>query len=185
MNCENLRVNNTEILPITAITVTLNKNEFNLSRPPVKQITIPRFRRICLLQQNYMKFVIVHRGFLEVYGLMLGLFQGSLMQYILLCVIVLVKEWSVLDFPCIFFICSVSPMAWSIWSFILHVGGIFNSDSIKNLRSWKGKNRHLNKFRLGCRPLFLGFEGYFVMRRLSMLKFLKGVVRGTMRVLLL
>lgn len=83
--------------------------------------------------------------------------------------------------------------AMNAWCLTLKFGGLFREKSKETLKSWKmfrgkggtGKGgKYLRKLSKSCRPLFLGTEGYFIMGRLSILKFLRGIVKGTFRMLL-
>ncbi|CAL8140550.1 unnamed protein product [Orchesella dallaii] len=59
------------------------------------------------------------------------------------------------------------------------------------VNSWKPSrfpDRHsrayMKRFRRSCKPISLGTDGMYVIRPISVLKFLRGNIRGTMRALL-
>lgn len=105
----------------------------------------------------------------------------------------LIRDWAYLDVFTIFPIIGWGGGGGIVWLAVLHLGGAFNEKSRKAIKSWKvfGRGfgngteaRYLRKFANGCKPLFIGCRGYYVIRKLTVLKFLKSVVRGTFRMLL-
>lgn len=78
-----------------------------------------------------------------------------------------------------------------IWAWILEICGRYNAESKKTLDSWKflehrGKEEKklMSKVRKSCRPFSFGEKGIFVIKRMTVLKFLRGIVKGTFRALL-
>lgn len=85
----------------------------------------------------------------------------------------------------------LSILAQCIWFIGLEVTGRIDLYGKRVLRSWKyiehqnnDDRKYMNKFRKGCRPLAWGVEGVWVVKRLSVLKFLMAVVKGTFRAIL-
>ena len=87
----------------------------------------------------------------------------------------------------------------TIWGFIpvlrivgvLVVGGLLEKYGVKVLESWKyhdwGNKRDkklMGKFRKSCKPLTLHYQKIYTVKRLTVLKFLRGLTRAIMRVLL-
>lgn len=85
---------------------------------------------------------------------------------------------------------------WSIvpsllWAGFLYSGGYLNSSGRKILNSWKYHHwpnkqvkQSMSKFVRSCRPLALCYGTIFVIRRQTLLIFLRGLIRGLMRALL-
>jgi hypothetical protein len=78
------------------------------------------------------------------------------------------------------------------WAGVLECSGRFYNLSRSSIRSWKkeGKmngiaheRKFIGKFCKSCQPLGIGLEGTFVIKRLSSLKFLRAVIKGTFRAL--
>lgn len=181
------------IFLLLALEFQIISKEFSLSHPDVKYKTIPRFRWIPNLPTNYRAFERLHNDFMGIQGLVVLPLNIFISHYALYCNLVLIRDLRELDW---FSVCGIA--VWNIatltiWGVLLHVGGAFHTLSKESLKSWKvcsgvggseHERKYLKKFRKGCRPLFIGTEGYFVMRRLSVLKFFRGVTRGTFRIML-
>lgn len=79
----------------------------------------------------------------------------------------------------------------TIWAIVLELSGRFHTQSVRTLASWKGldfktgaEKKYMSKFKKGCYPLSIGERGLFIVRRISVLKFLRAIVKGTFRALL-
>jgi hypothetical protein len=79
----------------------------------------------------------------------------------------------------------------TIWVTILEATGTFHKQAETLLESFKrgywsgGKDRlYMDKFRKSCRPLGFRSGGGFCVTRLTGLKFIQGIVVGTLRIFL-
>ncbi|CAL8085924.1 unnamed protein product [Orchesella dallaii] len=84
-----------------------------------------------------------------------------------------------------------STLSLLLWTFVLELGGRLHSRGREVLKSWKlhdfgdkSANRCMSKFRKSCQPLAMNFGRTYVIRRLSVLKFIRGLTVGTFRLLL-
>jgi hypothetical protein len=80
----------------------------------------------------------------------------------------------------------------TVWVTILEACGMFHKqaetlvESFKYGHRWSRKDRlYMDKFRKSCRPLGFRSVGGFCIKRLTGVKFIKGIVVGTLRVALL
>lgn len=78
-----------------------------------------------------------------------------------------------------------------LWSLILVIYGNVNHNGIKILKSWKAfcwKSKYdkllMQKFRVSCQPITVSWHKTFIIRRATLLIYLKGVSRGLFRILL-
>lgn len=78
-----------------------------------------------------------------------------------------------------------------IWAFIAEVGRMFFTRGNKLLGSWKRnqwkskqERELMRRFEQSCPPILIAYGRELVLRRVSILKFCRGVIRGTKRVLL-
>lgn len=103
---------------------------------------------------------------------------------------VLITQWNHLDVGTASVLALFSIFGFIILSIDLVAGSYIYMQSQRMLSSWKFfdwpkvKKKYLGKFKKGCRPLAVRAGGYFCIRRLSVLKFWQGIVRGTFRALL-
>ncbi|CAL8085927.1 unnamed protein product [Orchesella dallaii] len=84
-----------------------------------------------------------------------------------------------------------STLCLLFWMVVLELGGRLHSRGREMLKSWKlhdfgdkSVNRCMSKFRKSCRPLAIHYGRTYVVRRLSVLKFIRGLTVGTFRLLL-
>jgi hypothetical protein len=85
----------------------------------------------------------------------------------------------------------LSFYAQAAWFCVLEFGGRFHKNSTKTVKSWKclafktkAEAKYMSKFRKACVPLKIETKGMFSIRRLTVLKFVRSVVRGTFRAVL-
>lgn len=113
-------------------------------------------------------------------------FQSIVMQFSLFSNWMLLNYWGTLGILRLVLILMEAGLI-SFWTIILEFGGRFYEASKRNKESWRQlgeQSKFVRKWRKSVRHLYAGYEGYHVIRRLSVLKFLKGIVRGTFRILL-
>jgi hypothetical protein len=78
------------------------------------------------------------------------------------------------------------------WVGVLETAGRFSKLSRSSIKSWmkeggqsklRYERKFIGKFCKSCKPLGMGLEGFFVVRRLSAVKFLRFVTKGTFQAL--
>lgn len=181
------------LIKILALAAQIISREFNLSLSSGKHRSIQPFRYIRNLPTNYRKFENTHHLFMSIAGYFFLPFSFYVNHYVFYCNFILICFIDKLDMHTVFGIIVWDFAAVVVWCTMLHLGGIFREMSKESIRSWmvcrgKGgtekKRKYLKKFAKSCRPLFVGTEGFIVMRKQSVLKFLRGMTRGTFRMLL-
>jgi hypothetical protein len=121
--------------------------------------------------------------------------QAMITQFTLFSVYTLMVGWSKADMEFVVKVILLLGIVAAVgcWSFLLQFGGWFSENSSKTLNSWKffklkkQEKKYLSKFRKSCRPLCIRVDeeyGQCRIGRLSVLKFLKGIIRGIFRALL-
>lgn len=78
-----------------------------------------------------------------------------------------------------------------LWGTALYIGGYLHSSGRKILKSWKyckwetrGERKLVLKFAKSCRPLMICYGSFFILRRQSLPMFVKGLIKGLQRGLL-
>jgi len=78
-----------------------------------------------------------------------------------------------------------------IWMSVLAFGGILAQNNMVGVRSWKSlktksklESKYVNKFRKGCKPVYIGLIGVFAIKRLTLPKYIYGLTRSIFRALL-
>jgi len=141
---------------------------------------------------EYRSIELLHEHFMGVLGFILVPLHFVFVKLILFCWYVLIRHSSGLrsEISGVFFMWSFAGCLF--WSGLLQIGGAAYVQSDGVLHSWKLKdwgssynNRLMSKFRKSCKPILIKYGSTYVVKRLSLLKFLKGLTRGLFRILLL
>lgn len=155
-------------------------------------LTNPSFRRPRTVRTIYRKLEISHKRILGFCSHILIPIQALTLQLVLFCSYVLFNHWRSLDRAAALQFFNWCLFASSTWSSILQLSGMIYVKSKRTLVSWKQKNwgnrwenRLMSKFRRSCKPLTIGYGKTFVIKRLTVLKFFKAVIRGIFRTLLM
>jgi hypothetical protein len=166
--------------------------EFRAGLRPKEYRTSNRMRRFENFSTEYRTLELLHKQGMAIFGIMLLPGQTLLGQFILYSNYTLVRHWNELDSTINGVITMMDFTVFCFWLIILEVCGRFYMEAAKSLKSWKllpFRNRmeakYLSKFRKASRPLVIGFGEVFKIKRLTMFKFLGGIVKGTLKTLLL
>lgn len=150
--------------------------------------TLSKLRLPQNLSIEYRKFEILHSLVIHCISIAIVPFNSAVLHFILFCNFMLIRHGHSLDNLSLALLIIWTLVLQGFWLMVLEVGGRFHKFSKSTLNSWKFlnikdkcKKKYMKKFRKSCKPLYLGMQGYFVMNRLSVLKFLRGVIRGTFR----
>jgi hypothetical protein len=135
-------------------------------------------------------FQLLHKSVFGAIGFALIPLHFICGQFVVFCQYSLITGWSGLD--------SVSKGMLGIngtallmfWVGVLETAGRFHKLSRSSIKRWKkeGKmseskyeRKFIGRFCKSCKPLSMGLEGTFVIKRLSAMKFLRAVIKGTFR----
>jgi hypothetical protein len=137
---------------------------------------------------EYRKVELLHKQAMNVYGFLILPAQSALGKFIVYCNFTLVRHRIELEPFMLALISTLSINMMCFWCAVLEICGRFHWNSILLLKSWKmlhfpskSEEKFMKKFKKGCRPLFIGLEGYTKIRRLSVIKFIKGTIQGFLR----
>lgn len=149
-------------------------------------------RTLANIQLMFRATQILHTNCLYVIGILILLLNGYTMYTVMFCNAVLMRYWSALMPVSRFQLCAMSVTLLYFWTFVLELGRFFFAKGSKTIGSWKGNkwgssgsNKEMKKFLRSCRPIVISYESKFVIRRSTLLIFLRGVVRGMFRMLML
>ncbi|OXA47963.1 hypothetical protein Fcan01_16941 [Folsomia candida] len=157
-------------------------SEFDLNRKSGKYITYSSFRTTAILPMEYRCLELIHRRVMSHFSLAIVPFQAVVHKFTLFCNWMLLAHWESLGIlRYLMIIAEVCTVAFC--AEVLQTCGKFYAQSIKNRASWRplGEDKYFRKWRKSVTPLYFGPQGYHVIRRLSILKFWKAIIRGTVR----
>jgi hypothetical protein len=149
-------------------------------------------RRFENFPTEYRTIELLHKQGMAIFGVILVPGQTLVGQFILYSNYTLIRHWNELDSTIKGIITMIDLTVICFWLIVLEVCGRFYMEAAKSLKSWKllpvinrMEAKYLSKFRKASRPLVIGFGEVFKIKRLSMFKFLGGIVKGTFKALLL
>jgi hypothetical protein len=174
-----------------SVVVPLVTTEFKANQKQYMTYNILRKNPINL-SHMYREFSILHNSAMKLLDFVILPYHSLFSQIIMFCNFSLIsglkagkKTYIILSYALL------SIFVKMLWLIILEIGGRFHTHSKKTIASWKmlkmkdkRSEKYLSKFRKSCRPLWIGTEGVFIFKRLSALKFLRAIVRGTFRIIL-
>ncbi|OXA47961.1 hypothetical protein Fcan01_16943 [Folsomia candida] len=168
-----------------ALIIPFNSTEFNPTRPSSSHITDSSFRSASQLPINYNAFVLLHRLCNDVLSPAIIPFQSLVLKFSIYCNWMLLAHWESLGFLRLVLACAELCMI-TLWSGFLEIAGTFHAKSVKNRQSWRHlaeSERIFRKWRKAAKPLYFGHPGLHKIKKLSVLKFGKAIIRGTFRTL--
>lgn len=162
--------------------------ELKLGR--LKYKTDNRLRNYANIQIMFRALQILHDQAMSLFGPLLLVSNGYVMYTVIFSSSVLIRYWPTLSLLARSFLGGLCVLFLCFWVFVLEMGRFFCTNGTKTLGSWRkaswGSNKkEMVRFCRSCKPILICYESQFVVRRLTMLKFLQGVIRGTLRSLLL
>lgn len=156
-----------------------------------------RYKTHCSLRSatnirlTFRSIEILAGSLLQIFGPLLLAGHGGVMLQCLFGNFVLIRYWKGLEMTS-----KCQLIVWmcievGFWGFLLQVGGIMASKGTKTINSWlvgawcsNEENIEMKKFNRSCRPILMCYGKRFVVKRVTIFLFMRGVVRGTMRALL-
>jgi len=189
-----LSVGSTTFIYLIHMTLLVTKEFFVETRNPQgnhRYKTINSFRRVKTIILEYRSVDILHQSMLKIVGFNFVPLHIVISNLVLLCNYVLVTQRDKMDGLVLAVLAVWSIGTGVFWCICLEFRRYIYSHGKRVLSSWKyndwlsaRNNKLMSRFRKSCRPFRINFESVYVMRRESPLKFLKGLSRGTFRVLL-
>jgi hypothetical protein len=176
------------VLSYSIIIVPLVFTEFVAGQKSYK--TLEALRTIKHLPWEYRMVEILQRNINDVLGLCLIPLQAVISQIALFCNFTLITRWGQIDAATkgILSVWTIGVLV--LWITLLEGAGRFHLKGKELIRSWKYWDwprkdmKLMGKFRKSCRPLGVRAGRYCCIKRISVLKFVRGIVQGTFRALL-
>lgn len=148
--------------------------------------------------RRYPNLIYCHRAlqiFLTLYtesiGMLFPLTHIIVLKLSLYSQVSLIRKWNKLDKLTVAILVFASISGQAVWLFALHYSGDMVTESKRTVSSWKGREwktsgetKFMKKFSKSCRPMTINYHNVYILKRSSILRFLKNVCRGTLRALL-
>lgn len=144
------------------------------------------------LRHIYRTLQICNTYAMVTFGKCLFVFQGAFTFLPMYINSVLIRYWDKLELFAKGPLVASSLFATIFWTVVLQVGGYLFVQGRKTIFSWKvgdhwmsrHENKLMRKFAKSCTPIVLCYGKQFVVKKLTLLKYHKGVGRGIFRALL-
>ncbi|CAL8125326.1 unnamed protein product [Orchesella dallaii] len=154
-------------------------------------VSVPALRQPANLMMAYRTAQILHERVLNIFQYLIVPLQTVITNLIIFCCVMIIKYGRNLKPSSIGMLVSWGLFGLGFWYLVLLLGGYLYMNGKKVLLSWKyhlwnrrAEAKMMSKFRRSCRPIMINFGRTYVIKRLSVLKFLRGVSRGILRTLL-
>lgn len=180
------------LIGVLLINYLLILREFQLDlKPKSRYVITPQFRKPRNIMLGYRVTQVMHQLTMYVVCHILVSTQSITTNLFVVSMYTLIRDGDRMNL-----FTKVNLFMWGsatavYWCFILHFGGYVYLQGGNILKSWKRHdwgnryhNRLMGKFRRSCRPLTISYQKMFTMRKLTMLRFVRGLTRGIFRMLL-
>lgn len=167
--------------------------EYCLGSSNSKYRLVPEVRRdISMLMHQYRAIQIFWQTTMLFVGKFLVPFQSIFMTSSIFCNSMLIKNWKEMDT-----MTKAMVLFWTIaftlaWSSILSLGGYLHKHGERVMVSWENhdfrtgyRNKLMKMVARSCKPAGINYRKCFVIRKGNVLKFLRSVLRGTLRAVLI
>lgn len=162
--------------------------ELNLEMKKYKTVKVLRTPEV--LRMTYRALEVFQANAFYLLGPVLAVYHSLLMSICLFCNAVLIRYWGTLST-----LSKSTLLIWTLsfltfWSFVLELGKYSAMRGERAILSWKsgkwgpGEKKIMQRFGKSCKPILLSYGTQFVISRKSLLRFFRGIVRGTFRTLL-
>ncbi|CAL8132167.1 unnamed protein product [Orchesella dallaii] len=165
-------------------------NEFRMNGVQ-KYKTMRGFRTARNIMLEYRSIQILHLAFMDVFGNILIPLHFLIMKLVVFSNVVVIRYHNEMHPGVMAMLGIWSILGTAFWCATLALGGYVFRKSLETRRSWKNwkwKSRFdgviMAKFRKSCKQFMISYGNIYVIRRHSILKFMKGLTCGTFRVLL-
>ncbi|CAL8068412.1 unnamed protein product [Orchesella dallaii] len=150
--------------------------------------SLPKSKKI---QHVYRCLQLLQANVFGVIGIFVVILNASYMLAIIFCNFVMIRYWSDLKIAA-----KSALLIWTIfftgfWCTVMELGRFYFLKGTKTINSWKGggwgdpkENKLMRKFVKSCKPIVIGYGKQFVLGRVSIIVFFRGVGRGIFRALL-
>jgi hypothetical protein len=140
---------------------------------------------------EYRKIEVLHLNVNEAFGWLVILEQALIADSIMFCNYAMITIGKELDGATGAVLIIFAAVLMLTMFSVLEASGMFHNQAIELLESWKYGNWStkrerllMDKFRKSCKPLGLRSGGVYCVKRLTGLKFVQGIIVGTLRILL-
>lgn len=167
--------------------------EFRVGRKPGKYFAVANLRKPPTLQIAWRTVQVLQLNINNLLGVFLVPTHSFFGDFCVLSVYIIFKHHQMMAVSTKVMLVTWVALSSLFWCLVLLMGGCIHFYGLKVLSSWKyhkwgeltaREKKILSKFGKSCAPLSIAYGKTFVIRRLTVLKFIRGLVKGIFRALL-
>lgn len=141
---------------------------------------------------TYRALQLIMRQLAFACGPVIPILQAIFGQCIISAGYIFIVEWECLKMYTLVSIISTVKLLTICWGLFLTYAATLYKNSARCVKSWKYGNgawsgveaKYMAKFRKSCKPLVIGYPGILTIRPGTVIRFVKGIVRGVFRTVL-
>ncbi|CAL8125323.1 unnamed protein product [Orchesella dallaii] len=163
--------------------------EFHVDRK--KYLTLEELRKPYTLMKAFRMMQVMQDKLMHLVGIFLVPTQSFFGNLIVFCSYMIIKYRHEMNIATVGMMFVWSFMGFVSWGWILLVGGYLHLYRSRVLTSWKyhqwrtpQERRIMSKFRKSCKPIMIHYGKTYTIRRVSVLKFIRGFTKGILDALL-
>ncbi len=163
--------------------------ELNVEKP--KYNTVPSLRTPKRLTKVYREVQVGVRILMNVFGLLLVPAQTLITQLAIFVSFLMSEHRNKMGTTTQMVMVSWAILSVCTWVLILEVAGYVHKYGEEVLKSWKYhvwktkfERRLMSKFRKSCKPIMIHYERAYTIKRITVLKYVRGIIKGVFRTLL-
>ncbi|CAL8125329.1 unnamed protein product [Orchesella dallaii] len=163
--------------------------EFRLGRKCYASLASLRKPKNLMLA--YRTAQILHEKFRLIFQYLIVPTQFIITNLFIFCCVMIIKFGQSLKPSSRFMLVSWALFGITFWASYLWLGGYLYLNGNRVLKSWKyhpwnsrAEKNLMSKFQKSCRPIMIHYGRTYVIKKVTVLKFLRGISRGVLRTLL-
>lgn len=177
------------IIIISAALVPFCTEELNVEKS--KYNTVRSLRLPNRLIIVYREVQTLQRVVMAVLGMLLVPLQTLITQLVMFVSFLMSKHRNKMGTTTQMVMVSWAIISMCTWILVLEVSGYIHKYGEEVLKSWKYhvwktpfERRLMNKFRKSCKPIMVHYERAYTVKRITVLKYVRGIIKGVFRTLL-
>lgn len=178
-----------EVFYYGAIITPFVTKEFRMGRTGYKSVAVLRHPET--LSMAYRSVQILHKQIVSIIGGLIVPTQAIIAELVVISSYMIIRHGHQMNRYSKLMLITWSCGGVIVWWATLYIGGCIHFYGMKVLESWKYHEwdnsfdkKFMKKFTRSCKPLMVNFGSTYVIKRQSALKFLRGLSKGILRILL-
>jgi hypothetical protein len=174
------------LLSYSFIVITILTKDLNTRKSIFD--SIPSLRAPYNLTRVYRTTELLHKYSMLYVGPVILPLQTLLSQLILTCNYMLIAKSDIVSTVIKYILIYWSLFGMLAWLTFLSLAANVNTYGKSTIKSWKflkvenkTERKYISKFAKSCKPMCWGKQGFILIRKKTVLKFIQGIVRGTFR----